>query len=62
MRKIPEKVLPIGRLARIFRAMQGDHDAQAVVTFGEIELYRPAGTFEKFLEVNRLPVYEAVIR
>ena len=62
MRKILEKYLPLPRLARIYRAMQGDHDAQAVVNFAEIELYRPAGTFEKFLEVNQLPIYEEILR
>ncbi len=62
MRKILEKYLPLPRLARIYRAMQGDHDAQAVVTFAEIERYLPAETFEKFLEVNQLPVYETVLR
>ena len=60
--KITKATQPLPRLARIFRAMQGDHDAQAVVTFAEIELYRPAETFEGFLEVNQLPVYETVLR
>lgn len=62
MRKILEKNLPLPRLARIFRAMKGDHDAQAVLTFAEVEQYRPAETFAEFLEINQLPVYEAILR
>ena len=60
--KINKTMLPLARLARIFRAMHGDREAQAAVTVGEVEMYRPAETFEAFLEVNHLPVYEAVLR
>ena len=54
--------LPVDQLARIFRATQGDKDAQAVVTMGEVMDFRPADTFTEFLEINRLPVYEKVLR
>ncbi len=60
--KITKTMLPLPQLARIYRAMQGDRDAQAVVNFAEIELYQPGETFEAFLEINSLPVYEAVFR
>ena len=54
--------LPVDQLARIFRASQGDKEAQAVVTMGEVMDFRPADTFAEFLEINRLPVYEKVLR
>jgi len=61
MRRLPE-IQPVDRLAEIFRAQLGDHDSQRDVTIGEAERYEPAGTFEEFLRVNKLPVYEEVIR
>ena len=61
MRRLPE-IQPFDRLAEIYRAQCGNHDAQRDVTIGEAERYEPAGTFEEFLRVNRLPVYERIIR
>lgn len=60
--KIKKTTLPLSQLALIFRAMQGDKDVQELVTIAEVELYHPAETFEEFLAINRLPVFEAVIR
>jgi hypothetical protein len=61
MRRLPE-LRPVTRLAEIFRAQQGDVDAQKIVSIGEASEYEPARTFEGFLQVNRLPVYEEVLR
>lgn len=56
------RVQPIHRLAEIFRAMHGDHGAQRVVTIAEVTMYLPADTFEDFLRINGLPVFESVLR
>ena len=61
MRRLPE-IQPIDRLAEIYRAQAGNHDAQRDVTIEEAERYEPSGTFEDFLRVNHLPVYEVVLR
>ena len=57
-----QKIRPINELRTIFRAMIGDPAAQAHVTVGEVAMYEPAETFERFLQVNRLAVFEAVLR
>ena len=54
--------LPVDQLARIFRATQGDKDAQAVVTMGEVMDFRPADTFAEFLEINQCPIFEEILR
>ena len=53
---------PLPELALIYRAMHGDDAAQRQVTLGEAEAYKTAGTFEEFLDINRLPRYEEEIR
>jgi len=53
---------PVPELAVIFRSMIGDLTAQAHVTIEEVSMYEPAETFGRFLEVNRLPVFEEVLR
>jgi hypothetical protein len=57
-----EKIRPLAELAAIFLAQHGDKQAQARITMGTASKYEPAETFELFLEVNGLPVYEAVLR
>ncbi len=58
-----ELVRPIGELARVFRAQRFlDPEACRTTTIGEVSDYMQARTFEDFLRVNRLPVYEAVLR
>ena len=54
--------LPLDQLARIFRAINGDKKAQAIVTMGEVMDFRPADTFEKFIEINQCPIFEEVLR
>ena len=61
MQRLPE-VREIEELAWIYRAQNGDKVAQETVTVGEASLYEPARTFAEFLRVNRLPVYEEVLR
>ena len=56
------KHLPLDQLARIFRAINGDKEAQAVVTLEEAGQFHPAETFSEFIEINKLPVYESVLR
>ena len=57
-----QKMQPLPRLAEIFRAMQGEYEAQYRVTTSEVSLYEPAETFAEFLEVNKLLIYEELIR
>lgn len=61
MRRI-ERMQPLPRLAEIFRAMRGEHEAQRRVTIAEVSKYQPAESFAEFLRVNRLPVYDEVVR
>jgi len=61
MQRLPE-LLPVERLAEIFRAQHGDKEAQRTVTIGEASTNFPAETFAEFLEVNKLPVIEEVLR
>ena len=65
-----ELVRPVRELARIFRAQRSLGDSVYPLrdpdvlntTIEEIEAYKPADTFEDFLRVNRLPVYEEELR
>ena len=57
-----EKIRPLAELAQIFRAMIGDPAAQAHVTAGDVAMYEHGPTFSEFLRVNRLPVFEEVLR
>lgn len=56
-----EKYRTLGELALIFRGMNGDKEAQEKITLGDVEAYIPADTFEEFLEINKLPVFEQVL-
>ncbi len=56
-----KKIYPINHLARIFRAMQGDKDAQAVIAIGDVEQFQHAETFSEFLKINELPVFEVIL-
>lgn len=56
-----EKIRPIKELALIYRGMNGDREAQRVVTLGDTEAYIQADTFEEFLEINKLPAFEQVL-
>lgn len=55
------KNMSIAEASRIFKAMQGDKEAQRVTTLLEVELI-PAETFAEFLLINRIRTYEEVIR
>lgn len=57
-----QRIQPVKRLAEIFRAMHGDYSAPRPVSIGEASLYQPAETFEEFLRINGIPVYEEVLR
>ncbi len=46
------KIYPLLYLARIFRAMRGDRAEQKIVTIAEVEMFRPAETFETFIAIN----------
>lgn len=48
--------------AELFRAMNGDDDAMARVTIGEVAELRQADTFEEFLKVNNMTTFEEVVR
>lgn len=54
------RVLPISRAAEIYRAMNGDQEAQKVVTFLDVQGLQNAATFERFLLWNKeqLETYE----
>ena len=54
------RVLSIARAGEIYRAMNGDPQAQRTVTFADIEGLQNAPTFERFLLWNKelLDVYE----
>ncbi len=54
------QVVSTSRAAEIYRAMNGDQEAQKVVTFQDIEGLQNAPTFERFLLWNkeRLETYE----
>lgn len=51
---------PLEELAAIYRAMHGEKSE--TYTLDDLTAYRPAETFEGFLNVNQLPVFEAVFR
>ena len=53
--------MTIKEASRIFRAMQGDKEAQKQTTLIEVELY-PAETFGEFLLKNKIETYEEVVR
>ena len=66
-----ELVRPVRELARIFRMKRAAMDSRYIkllqtgdleTTIEEIEAYAFADTFEDFLKVNRLPVYEEELR
>ena len=61
-KKCLEDYLPLEQLALIHRAQHLDPEATAVVLFSEVDCYTPAETFEEFLRINQLPVYEEVLR
>lgn len=52
----------IEKAAMVFRAQHGDRNAYDFVTVDEATNYRQANTFEEFLQVNQLAVYEEVVR
>lgn len=56
------QIVPMSRAAEIFRAMNGDPEAQKIVTFQDLEGLQNAPTFERFLLWNkeRLETYEDV--
>jgi hypothetical protein len=59
---IPANALPINELGVIYRQTEqlklkvGEDEAREIIG------YRPAETFEKFLEVNQLTTFDEVIR
>jgi len=57
-----QKIRPLEELAMVFLAQHGDEKAQAVITIGTASEYQPAETFELFLEINDLPVFEQILR
>lgn len=61
MRRL-RKLLPVEELARIYRAQHGDKEAQKITTLQECCDYICSDSFVDFLAVNRLPVYEQVLR
>ena len=54
--------LKLKNAARIYRAMNGCEIDQAIVTLCEVENFRNAETFERFLEVNKIRIFEEVVR
>lgn len=48
-----QKTVSMDRARTIFRAMNGDREAGAVVTWGDVEGLENAPTFEKFLLWNK---------
>lgn len=55
-------VQPLPRLAEIYRAMNGDKEAQKRVSFRDVAGLDNPPTFAEFLRVNRLQTYEEVLR
>ena len=53
--------MTIKEASRVFRAMQGDKEAQKITTLLEVELY-PAETFGEFLLLNKIETHEEVVR
>lgn len=56
------KAQTIEHAADIFMAHKGVEDAQRKVTIAEAEEYKPAKTFEEFLIINEIAVYESELR
>lgn len=56
------KNIQLDKAAQIFRAMTGDKAAQAEVTLADVEGLHHAESFEDFLRVNQLQVFEEVVR
>jgi hypothetical protein len=52
---------PLPELGRIFRAQIGDPECQDI-DVRVAAMYEPGPTFEEFLRINRLPVFERVLR
>lgn len=61
VRKIDD-VQTVKHAADIFMSHKGVHDAQRKVTIEEAEKYQPAETFERFLEINGIAIYEQEFR
>lgn len=57
-----DSLYPLPRLAQIFRAMNGDKEAQRGVRIRDVAGLENARTFAEFLQINRFPVYEEVLR
>lgn len=55
-------VQPLPRLAEIYRAMNGDKEAQKHITFRDVAGLDNSPTFAEFLRINRLQAYEGVLR
>ena len=54
--------MPITRAALIYNAQKGDREAWKTVSIDEADQFRPAGSFERFLEVNKIVTFERVLR
>ena len=48
--------------ALIYRAMNGDKEAETKVMVGEVDGLCNAASFEEFLDINRISIYEEVVR
>ena len=48
----------LNRAADIYRAMNGDKVPQNWITIAEVQRFIPAATFERFIEVNNIKIYE----
>ena len=52
---------PLPELARIFRAQIGDPECQDI-DVRVAAMYEPGDTFADFLRINKLPVFQEVLR
>ena len=57
-----EREMTVEQASRIFRAMNGDPDAQMDTTIEEVQGLNQADTFGEFLIINQIRSYEEVIR
>lgn len=55
---LKEKNLRVTDASRIFRAMQGDKDAQQLTTIDEVSGYLHAEDFYSFLQINNINLIE----